>query len=344
MYTNELKHDIQIETFVHLFELGMILYLPQLMNRILKVLPNAITVTNFEQGFKCAFESDQNEGDTEGDKMHTLLTCFYNHHIDNKNDLTIRDTILRKMLNSIKRKDEIPVCDDDFNVVIQSVKLKLWKTKEYHDIELVCTDDVQIQCHKAILSISPLFAKFDINMDSLFYPVEYTSKPFLLFLEILYTGKVTIENTPCEILFDLYHLLKQSDFHDLANTVVTSLKGKMNEKNCSKMMDFYFSAQVEDPEFLTKIQEYTKTGGPSSLCEIYVLCESKNPTMLKQVIQTMVSAIKQENSSAWLAALDEHEIDDQTVWEKLGTTKLPNILLLEGRNFLFTFHLWTPPD
>jgi hypothetical protein len=115
MYTNELKHDIQIETFVHLFELGMILYLPQLMNRILKVLPNAITVTNFEQGFKCAFESDQNEGD----RMQNLLTCFYNYFIDNKKDLTIRDTTLRKTLNSIKRKDNIPVRDDDFSGVIQ---------------------------------------------------------------------------------------------------------------------------------------------------------------------------------------------------------------------------------
>jgi hypothetical protein len=194
---------------------------------------------------------------------------------------------------------------------------------------LVCTDEVHIQCHKAILSISPLFAKYDINLDSQLYPVDYASKPFFLFLEILYTGKVTIENTPCEILFDLYHVLKQSDFHDLANTVVITLRGIIDENNCSKMMDFYFSASVVDSEFLTKIQEYARIGGPSSLCEIYVLCESKNPTMLKQVIQTIVSAIKQENSSTWLAALDGHEIDDQSIWEKLGTTINPD-----------TFHLW----
>jgi hypothetical protein len=114
MYSNELKNDIPIEIYVHLFELGMI-DLPQLMNRILKILPNAITTTNFEQGFKCAFESDQNEGD----RMQNLLTCFYNYFIDNKKDLTIRDTTLRKTLNSIKRKDNIPVRDDDFSGVIQ---------------------------------------------------------------------------------------------------------------------------------------------------------------------------------------------------------------------------------
>jgi hypothetical protein len=303
----------------------MILDLPQMMNRILKILPNAITATNFEEGFKCAFESDQNEGD----KMQNLLTCFYNHHFDNKNDLTIRDTTLRKMLNSIKRKDEVPVGDDDFNVMIQSVKVKLWKTKEYHDIELVCTDEVHVQCHKAILSISPWFAKFDIDLNPHFYPVNYASKPFLLFLEILYTGKVTIENTPCEILFDFYHLLKKSDFHDLANIVVTALKATMNETNYTKMMDFYFPEHVDDLECLIKIQEYAKTGGPRSLCEIYVLCKTNNSSMLKQVIQYMVAAIKQENSSSWLAALDEHEIDDQSLWEKLGTTMNPD-----------TFHMW----
>ena len=43
----------------------------------------------------------------------------------------------------------------------------------------------------------------------------------------------------------------------------------------------------------------------------------------------MSAKMNKETSSAWLAALDEHEIDDQTLWEKLGSTMNPD-----------TFHLW----
>jgi hypothetical protein len=95
---------------------------------------------------------------------------------------------LRKTLNSIKKKDDIHVDDDDddddFNMVI-------WNTKEYHDVELVCTDDVHIRCHKAILSISPLFAKFHADVSPDFYLVDYESKPLLLLLEIMYMGQVS---------------------------------------------------------------------------------------------------------------------------------------------------------
>jgi hypothetical protein len=147
MYTNELKNGFPIELYVHLFELGLHLEVPQLMGRITKILPNAITTTNIEQGFKCSFESDQNEGD----KMQNLITVFHNHFIDHKNYITIRDGTLRNILNSVKRKEHVPTYfwDDDFDVVIQNVKLKLWKTKEDHDIELVLVDEIHIHCHKS---------------------------------------------------------------------------------------------------------------------------------------------------------------------------------------------------
>jgi hypothetical protein len=325
LYTNELKNDVDIEECVHLFELSVILNVPQLMNRVLKILPKVINTKNFEQGFKLAFESDHNEGD----KMHALLTCFYNYHIDYKSNLSIHDTPLRKTLNSIKKKDDIHIDDDNFNVIIQSVKKKLWNTKEYHDIELVCTDDVHIRCHKAILSISPLFAKFDSNMNHDNYVVDYESKPLLLFLELMYTGQVSIQNTPCDVLFDLYHLLNQSNFNDLSDDVLDMLERMMDKNNYNKMMDFYLSGQLDDSTFLSKVQQYMKSGSPNSLCEIYLSCQTKNPSMLKQVRQSIVVAINQENSSSWLAALDEHEIDDQTLWEKLGTIMNPD-----------TFHLW----
>jgi predicted nuclease with TOPRIM domain len=43
----------------------------------------------------------------------------------------------------------------------------------------------------------------------------------------------------------------------------------------------------------------------------------------------MTSKMKKETSSAWLAALDEHGIVDQKLWETLGSAMNPD-----------TFHLW----
>jgi hypothetical protein len=82
------------------------------------------------------------------------------------------------------------------------------------------------------------------------------------------------------------------------------------------LLKFIFKDKhLDDTEFLSKIQQCLESGGPNSLCEVYVLCQTKNPSMLNPVRQSMVVAINQENSSSWLAALDEHEIDDQTLWE-----------------------------
>jgi len=107
------------------------------------------------------------------------------------------------------------------------------------------------------------------------------------------------------------------------------LKEMVNEKNCSQMLDFYLSAHLEDGDFLNKLQKSMSTSDPNNLCSIYLSCREKNPNMLKHVVQWMSAKMNKETSSAWLAALDEHEIDDQTLWEKLGSTMNPD-----------TFHLW----
>lgn len=95
------------------------------------------------------------------------------------------------------------------------------------------------------------------------------------------------------------------------------------------MLDFYLSAHLEDGDFLNKLQKSMSTSDPNNLCSIYLSCREKNPNMLKHVVQWMSAKMNKETSSAWLAALDEHEIDDQTLWEKLGSTMNPD-----------TFHLW----
>jgi hypothetical protein len=107
------------------------------------------------------------------------------------------------------------------------------------------------------------------------------------------------------------------------------LKFQINGKTCSKILDFYFDTNLEDDEFWDKIQECMKTSTPQDLCSIYLKCRERNPNLIKHVLNWMVFQMNKETSSSWLAVLDEHEIDDQTLWEKLGTTMNPD-----------TFHLW----
>jgi hypothetical protein len=93
------------------------------------------------------------------------------------------------------------------------------------------------------------------------------------------------------------------------------------------MLGFYFDANLEDKEFWNKIQECMKTSAPRDLCSMYLKCREKNQTLIEQVLDWTGSQMNKETSSAWLSTLDEHGIDDQTLWEKLGSTMNPDTFL-----------------
>jgi hypothetical protein len=159
--------------------------------------------------------------------------------------------------------------------------------------------------------------------------VDFKSKQLIMFLEILYLGEISDPNASFDVLFDFYHLCNQSNFKDLTQKIINNLKSLMDEANCSKMLDFYLSAHLEDMDFLSKLQNYMKSSTPNDLCSIYLTCREKNPNMLKQVMEWMTSKMNKDTSSSWIAALDEHGIDDPKVWDALGSTMNPD-----------TFNLW----
>lgn len=194
---------------VEMYELSVLLEIPHLGNRILKIIPDVLNLKNFDQGFKNSFESELNDGE----KMEQLLFSFQNFYLDHKNEM---ETSMRKTLNLVKSKSEVVIDEDDFSKEIQSVKMKLWKSREYTDITLVCLDETRIQCHKAVIGVSPLFSKFDLDMSHDNYSVDFQSKPLNLFLELLYCGQVSIKDAPIDVLFDFYHLCNQSDFTEFS--------------------------------------------------------------------------------------------------------------------------------
>jgi hypothetical protein len=91
---------------------------------------------------------------------------------------------------------------------------------------------------QAIIGVSPLFSRFDSDMDQKNYLVDFKTKPLTMFLEVLYLGQITDGSASVDVLCDLYHLFHQSGFKDLSQKVVCNLKRLMDEKNCSKMLDF----------------------------------------------------------------------------------------------------------
>jgi hypothetical protein len=161
------------------------------------------------------------------------------------------------------------------------------------------------------------------------YLVDFKSKPLTMFLEMLYLGQISDRNPSIDVLFDLYHLFNQSNFKDLCQNVMHNLKNLIDEKNCSKMLDFYLSAHLEDKEFLSELQKCMQSSTPNELCSIYLTCCEKNPNMLTQVVEWITSKMNKDTSSGWLFALDEHGIDNQNLWETLGSTMNSD-----------TFHLW----
>jgi hypothetical protein len=183
-----LKTDLNILNYVDLFELSILLNVTQLTYRILKIFPNILNIKNFDSGFKKAFESDYNDGEKNGEKIEMLLSIFQNFFLDHKSEIV---TSMKKTLNLVKARTEISVGDDDFGKEINQVKAKLWKSRDYKDIILMCNDNVKIPCHKGILGNSPLFSKFDANVDQENYHVDFVSGSLSFFLELLYLGRKT---------------------------------------------------------------------------------------------------------------------------------------------------------
>jgi hypothetical protein len=103
--------------------------------------------------------------------MDNLLLLFQNFYLDHKNDI---ETSMKNTLNLVKSKTEITIGEDDFAKEIQRIKMDLWKSREYTDITLVCTDDVHVQCHRAVIGVSPLFSRLDSDMHQNNYLVDWT--------------------------------------------------------------------------------------------------------------------------------------------------------------------------
>lgn len=326
LYTNELTLDnINVVDVVHLYELSLVLSLPQLSNRVLKLIPTVLTVKNFDQGYTVAFESDHNDFK----KMDSLIFLFQNFYLDNQRSITPLDNLHKKILNLVRSKTEVTIGDDNFGKVIRVSKEKLWKSKEYKDLTLICSDGISIGCHKAVVGISPVFSRFDQNMDPNHYVVDFKGKPLLLFFEMLYAGKVLFQGVALDVLFDLYHICNQNECKDMTQIVTQHLLSILNEKNYCRMLDFCISSGP-DEKFLFKIQEYIKSRSPSELCSMYAICREKNQEILNDLVLCMVSAINRDTCISWLSALDEHGINDQDLWYKLLSSMNPD-----------TFQLWT---
>jgi hypothetical protein len=320
-----LKRDLPITEFVNLYELAILLENKHLGNRLIKEISSFLSINNFSKGYTAAFESRYNEEE----KMDSLISLFENFYLDHKNEIVDLDISTKKTLNRIKGKVEVKIGEDDFSKEIQRIKTEIWKSKDYKDLSLLCKDGVKIECHKAVISVSPLFKHFNCDMDLSSYPMEFTSNSLFLFLQILYHQPILKKNVFIENPVELFHLCEQSNLKDVSEQIVSHLKSQISEKTCSKMLDFYFDTNLEDEEFWNKIQKCMKTSTPRDLCSMYLKCHERNPGLIKHVLKWILFQMNKETGSSWLAALDEHEIDDQTLWKKLGTTMNPD-----------TFHLW----
>jgi hypothetical protein len=318
-----MKSDIDIIACVDLYELGYSLNIPQLCFRILNVVNTVLTTINFDTGYKRAFNSPYNENDG----LDPLLSIFQNFYFEKKSEIV---TDLKKTLALVKCKVRVPFGDDQFITEIKKVKKELWTSKKHADITLVCKDGVVLSCHQAILALSPLFVKFNSNMDLLHYNVEWDSKPLVVFLELLYLQTISIENVGIPELMVLYHLLKQSCM-PLYTHVADRLKKLIDSNNVKEILDFYISSglSVSDPDFSTQLLKCMKGSTLDEFCRIYLACDAAESELLGEVVKLMTSTITTETSSAWLATLDEHGIDNPDTWNKLGKN-LPPV----------TLHLW----
>lgn len=326
IYRDEISPKIQIIEAVTLYELGVLLEIPQLCMRILKIIskPGLLTIENFDDGFKTAFESDHNDG-----SMDPLIYMFQNYYIDNKNEIFNIESSRKKTLSMIKSKMPVSLKgDDDWTKCLSLLKESLWKSKDYKDMNLLCSDDHVIECHKAVIGMSPLFARFNTDLDPGHCPVEFKWKPLSIFIDILYRGRSSMD-VQLDVLFDLYHIFKQSEFDDLARQVIVVLKSVLDESNCMSIFEFYVAAHLDDSSLLSMLQNAMKTKSPFDLCSIYITSREKNPEFLKSSQNWILSAMTKESSSAWLSALDDHQIDDPLIWEKLESTMNSD-----------TFHIW----
>jgi hypothetical protein len=302
--------------YVQLYELAVLLGNKHLENRLMEKLPTILTNQNFSKGYSAAFESKQNEDE----KMHFFLALFENFYLDHKNDIRDLDNVSRKTLNCVRTKKNVTIGKDDFSKEIQRVKTEIWKSKDYKDLSLLCKDGVKIECHKAVIGVSPLFKHFDFGLNLNAYPMEFTSRSLTLFLQLLYLETIEIKDVSIEDLVELFHLCEQSDMKDASYRIVLQLKSQINEKTCSKMLDFYFDTNLEDKGFWNKIQVHMKASTPQDLCSMYLKCCEKHPSFIKRMVDWMVSHMNEKTSSAWLVALDENEIDNQTLWGKVEST------------------------
>jgi hypothetical protein len=116
-----------------------------------------------------------------------------------------------------------------------------------------------------------------------------------------------------------WHSQHTCDFKELSQKVIQMLKSKVNEKNCGQMFEFYILAHVIDVEFFGMLKKYMESASPVELCLIFKTCQEKNGGMLKDVVELMMGKMKKENCSEWLCALEEGEIDDKGLWDKLGS-------------------------
>lgn len=222
-------------------------------------------------GFKAVWEPVHLDCHNNNVKWNSLILQFLNFYWQNQKSIVI-DYSMHKIFNPIDLRQEvegryvrsnfaIAIGDDDYCQVMQDAKEHLWKLKVYSDLTLICSDKVEIEAHRSIITQLPLFRRFDDGIDCIdthHYIVDFKSKPMDIFLEIVYTGKVEFKGVNLEVLFDLYHICHMNEFKTFSQKISRHLFSIMDETNCSEMLDFYLTSGLEDEKFLLKVKEDMK--------------------------------------------------------------------------------------
>jgi hypothetical protein len=141
-----------------------------------------------------------------------------------------------------------------------------------------------------------------------------------------------LNNCPLKFLFELYHLCNQSELVESSQQIVGLLKRMANDSRTGQIeiLEFYFTANIDDDDFLDELKQIImEENDPNDFCVIYLSYCDKHPKMIEQITEWIISMMNEDSSSDWLAAFDEHQIDDVILWENLG-----NVMDQD------TFHLW----
>jgi tRNA A-37 threonylcarbamoyl transferase component Bud32 len=281
LYTNELQNHSNITEYVHLYEMSLLLNVPELSNRILKVLPQVLNVNNFEEAFKAALQSDLNVDNMQFQSLHCFVQNFILEH---KQSLVLTDTLSKNVINLVlcisPQKSTLSIGNDDCTPRIEALKNKLWTTKEHSDLTLLCQDKISVQCHKAIVCGLPLFAK----MDSSQYTLNVRGSALQLFLEKIYTGKLDLLIKSTDVLAEVYELADQNGLQGICIQITTHLKSILNYSNCIPISEFYFSSNLKDQEFLGKLQDVMKSAPPEKFGEFLNQMRSSGNTKKKNLV------------------------------------------------------------